>query len=38
MIPFALNRIDTVLTSISSHLRQPVVDYFRTNIWITTSG
>ncbi|NKE56656.1 amidohydrolase [Lentzea sp. PSKA42] len=38
MIPFALARIDTVLTPISSKLRQPVADYFRTNIWISTSG
>ncbi|MDX8143235.1 amidohydrolase family protein [Lentzea sp. BCCO 10_0061] len=38
MIPFALARIDTALTPISTELRQPVADYFRTNIWITTSG
>ncbi|WP_327582358.1 amidohydrolase family protein [Nonomuraea sp. NBC_00507] len=38
MIPFALARINTVLTPVADHLRQPVADYFQTNIWLTTSG
>lgn len=38
MIPFALSRIDVVLTPINEHLRQPVADYFKTNVHITTSG
>jgi predicted TIM-barrel fold metal-dependent hydrolase len=37
MLPFALSRIDTVLTPVAG-LRQPVADYFQTNIWFTTSG
>jgi predicted TIM-barrel fold metal-dependent hydrolase len=37
MIPFALARIDTVLTPVTS-LRQPVAEYFQTNVFITTSG
>jgi len=37
MIPFALSRIDTVLTPVAG-LRRPVADYFQTNIWLTTSG
>jgi uncharacterized protein len=37
MIPFALARIDTVLTPVAG-LRQPVADYFHTNIFVTTSG
>lgn len=37
MIPFALARIDTVLTPVAN-LRQPVADYFQTNIFLTTSG
>jgi len=38
MIPFALARIDTVLTPVAIHLRQPVAEYFQTNIFLTTSG
>jgi predicted TIM-barrel fold metal-dependent hydrolase len=37
MIPFALARIDTVLTPVAG-LRQSVADYFQTNIFLTTSG
>jgi uncharacterized protein len=37
MIPFALARIDTVLTPVAG-LRRPVADYFQTNIFLTTSG
>jgi predicted TIM-barrel fold metal-dependent hydrolase len=37
MLPFALARIDTVLTPVAG-LRQSVADYFQTNIWFTTSG
>ena len=37
MIPFALARIDTVLTPVAG-LRRSVADYFQTNIWFTTSG
>ena len=37
MIPFALARIDTVLTPVVG-LRQPVAEYFQTNIFLTTSG
>ncbi|MGV9387461.1 amidohydrolase family protein [Nonomuraea sp. NPDC003707] len=38
MIPFALDRINTVLSPMARHLRQPVADYFQTNIFFTTSG
>jgi uncharacterized protein len=38
MIPFALARIDTILTAVATHLRQPVAEYFQTNIFVTTSG
>jgi uncharacterized protein len=37
MIPFALARVDTVLTPVAG-LRQSVADYFQTNIFLTTSG
>uniref|UniRef100_A0A5Q5CLP1 Amidohydrolase 2 n=1 Tax=Mycobacterium sp. (strain JLS) TaxID=164757 RepID=A0A5Q5CLP1_MYCSJ len=37
MIPFALARIDTVLSPVAQ-LRQPVAQYFQTNVWFTTSG
>jgi uncharacterized protein len=37
MIPFALARIDTVLTPVAG-LRRPVADYFQTNVFVTTSG
>jgi uncharacterized protein len=37
MIPFALARIDKVLSPVSG-LRQSVADYFQTNVWFTTSG
>lgn len=37
MIPFALARIDTVLTPVAG-LRRSIADYFQTNIWFTTSG
>jgi predicted TIM-barrel fold metal-dependent hydrolase len=37
MIPFALARIDTVLTPVAG-LRRSVADYFQTNIFLTTSG
>jgi len=37
MIPFALSRIDTVLTPVAG-LRRSVADYFHTNVWFTTSG
>lgn len=37
MIPFALARIDTVLSPMTE-LRQPVAQYFQTNVWFTTSG
>ena len=37
-IPYALARSNAVLSGAASHLRQPVVDYFLTNIFITTSG
>jgi predicted TIM-barrel fold metal-dependent hydrolase len=38
MIPFALDRIDRALTPVTPQLRQPIPDYFQTNIHITTSG
>ncbi|WP_216893244.1 amidohydrolase family protein [Nocardia alni] len=38
MIPFALDRIDHVLTPLTPQLRQPIPEYFQTNIHITTSG
>ncbi len=37
MIPFALARINTVLSPVAG-LRRPVADYFQTNIFLTTSG
>ncbi|KUI37513.1 amidohydrolase family protein [Mycobacterium sp. GA-2829] len=37
MIPFALARIDTVLSPVAE-LRQPVAQYFQTNVWFTASG
>lgn len=37
MIPFALGRIETVLNPVVQ-LRQPVADYFQTNVFLTTSG
>jgi len=36
-LPYALARSSAVLSG-PSHLRQTVADYFRTNIWVTTSG
>jgi len=37
-IPYALARSSAVLSGAAGYLRQPVADYFRTNIHITTSG
>jgi uncharacterized protein len=37
MIPFALGRIETVLNPVA-RLRQPVAEYFQTNVFLTTSG
>jgi uncharacterized protein len=37
-LPYALARTSGVLSPAAPHLRQPVADYFRTNIHITTSG
>lgn len=37
-IPYALARSSGILSNAAKHLRQPVADYFRTNIHITTSG
>lgn len=37
MIPFALARIDTVLSPVAG-MRRDVADYFQTNVWFTTSG
>jgi predicted TIM-barrel fold metal-dependent hydrolase len=36
VVLFHLDRID--LTSYPAPLRRPVSDYFRTNIWVTSSG
>jgi predicted TIM-barrel fold metal-dependent hydrolase len=37
-LPYALARSSGVLSRAAPHLRQPVADYFRSNIHITTSG
>ncbi len=37
-LPYALARTSAVLSSAAGHLRQPVAEYFRTNIHVTTSG
>jgi predicted TIM-barrel fold metal-dependent hydrolase len=37
MIPFAMGRIETVLNPVA-RLRQPVAEYFQTNVFLTTSG
>ena len=37
-LPYALARSSSVLSHAAPHLRQPVADYFRTNIHLTTSG
>jgi hypothetical protein len=37
-IPYALARSSAVLSGGATHLRQPVADYFQSNIHITTSG
>jgi predicted TIM-barrel fold metal-dependent hydrolase len=37
MIPFAMGRIETVLNPVA-RLRQPVSEYFQTNVFLTTSG
>ncbi|HEV2645452.1 MAG TPA: amidohydrolase family protein [Acidobacteriaceae bacterium] len=37
-LPYWLLRSSDMLSKASSHLRQPVADYFRTNIHLTTSG
>ncbi len=37
-LPYAMARSSTMLTPAAPHLRQPVADYFQSNIHITTSG
>ena len=37
-LPYALARTSAVLSSAATHLRQPVAEYFQTNLHITTSG
>jgi hypothetical protein len=37
-IPFHLGRIDNFLSPLADHLAKPIGDYFRANVWITTSG
>jgi hypothetical protein len=37
-LPYALARSSSVLARAAPHLRQPVSDYFQSNIHITTSG
>jgi predicted TIM-barrel fold metal-dependent hydrolase len=37
-LPYALARSSSVLSRGAPHLRQPVAEYFRTNIHVTTSG
>jgi len=37
-LPYALARSSSVLSRAAPHLRQPVSDYFRSNIHVTTSG
>jgi predicted TIM-barrel fold metal-dependent hydrolase len=37
MLPYALARSSGILSA-PSHLRQSVADYFKSNIWLTTSG
>jgi len=37
-LPYALARSSGILSQAAPHLRQPVAEYFRTNIHITTSG
>lgn len=37
-VPYALARSSGILSNAAKHLRQPVADYFQTNIHVTTSG
>jgi predicted TIM-barrel fold metal-dependent hydrolase len=37
-LPYALARSSGILTQAAPHLRQPVADYFKSNIHLTTSG
>jgi uncharacterized protein len=37
-LPYALARSSGVLTGAAQHLRQPIADYFQSNIHLTTSG
>jgi predicted TIM-barrel fold metal-dependent hydrolase len=37
-LPYALDRSSGILTPAARQLRQPVADYFKTNIHLTTSG
>jgi predicted TIM-barrel fold metal-dependent hydrolase len=37
-LPYALARSSAVLSNAAPHLRQPVADYFKSNIHLTTSG
>lgn len=37
-LPYALARSSGILSNAAPHLRQPVAEYFQTNIHITTSG
>ncbi len=37
-LPYALARSSGILSTAAKHLRQPVADYFQSNIHITTSG
>ena len=37
-LPYALARSSGILSNAAKHLRQPVADYFRSNVHITTSG
>jgi uncharacterized protein len=37
-LPYALARSSGVLSRAAPHLRQPVSEYFQTNIYVTTSG
>src|SRR6202044_12992 len=37
-LPYALARSSGILSQAAPHLRQPIADYFQSNIHITTSG
>jgi predicted TIM-barrel fold metal-dependent hydrolase len=37
-LPYAMARSSGILSRATPHLRQPIADYFQTNIYITTSG